>query len=98
MPVVQRDYEDVASAAWGTPVQIDSSGSSTTWLVRLRHGSLELSQRVVKLNQFLRTPPFQARSYRDQDLRSCQYQAMNAYLFILRERIIPAGANASASK
>jgi hypothetical protein len=52
----------------------------------------------VKLNQFLRTPPFQARSYRDQDLRSCQYQAMNAYLFILRERIIPAGANAGASK
>ena len=85
MPVIQHEFEEALD-------------TSNTWLVRLRHESLELSQRVVKLNQFLGTVPFQALTYRDQDLLSRQYQAMNAYLFILRERIMLAGVGSGVGK
>lgn len=95
------EYEDGGKAndprhagyiSW-TPADVfeRSYKPSETFQDRMRLEYAELSERLAKLLQFLRTEAFDALDHYDRERLHLQPQAMMSYEFILSDRIVASG-------
>ncbi len=74
-------WEDIFADDWRL------TEPANVYFIRMTGESMELSERIFKLNKFLHTDTFAQLTTQKQQLLKKQQEAMSAYLEILQERI-----------